>query len=263
MYVDTEDLRPPTALRSPRPDRAQLTGGALTALVTPGALILAAAIAGAAGAALGGAVDRPASEEMEVIEAEFVRLGKPLDPHQLPDREVPPKATAPDDKVVVSEDPQEPKEAPPDAGVEPPAHAEVDDVLRNLSARAHKFAEIAEERELEGSPDGIPEGTAEKATAGSMLGVFFRKGWDVPNTIGDSELRSLVAHARVRFGDDLTVEEFELERKSDNPEFDRSVLDQLRRLQRDGATVPDAPDDPADRYRGATVVARFRGKDAR
>lgn len=263
MYLDADDIRPPTALDRVRVDAAQLAGGVVAALGLPGLVVLAVFLfAVAAEAVLGAADEQPAIREMEVIEAEFVRLGKEMDPNRLPDREVPLQATAPDDRVVVSEDPQEPTRERPDAGV-PPAHAEVDDLLRNLDAKAHKFAEIAEQRELEGSPDGIRGGTAERATAGSMLGVFFRKGWEVPNVLTAADLQGLVAKARVRLGQDLTVESYELVEPSGNDLFDQSVLDQLQRLQKQNVRVPDAPEDPADRYRGATVMARFRGKDAR
>ncbi|MFW6086758.1 MAG: TonB C-terminal domain-containing protein [Myxococcota bacterium] len=263
MYVDAEDIRPPSALRAFRPDVPQLVGGLLTALLAPSVLFLSAVVFGSAAAALFGERDEEKPVEERVISAEFVRLGEPLDPNQLPNRDVPLQATAPDDEVAVSDDPQEPTEPPPDAGPPPPDHAEVDDLMQNLSEKAHKFAEIDKQRELEGSPDGLAEGTADEASEGSMLGIFFRKGWNVPNTIPDGELPGLVADARVRFGEDLTIRSFELEEKSGNPEFDQSVVDQLQRLQDDGARIPDAPDDPADRYRGATVIGRFNGKDAR
>lgn len=258
MFVDARDVRPASALHHEPADKAQLVGGALTATLVPAAVAIAAAVATAVSALIG-TPHKPPIDEVHVVEASFVRLGKPPDPHKLPNRKVPIKATAPDDKVVVSDNPQEHPKV--DAGVRPP-NAVTDDLLRNVLGSANKYAEIAQEREREGSPDGLADGTSDKASSGSMLSHFLKTGWTEPNTIPPDELAKLVATVKVRFGRDLTITDYQILKSSGNPVFDQGVLEQLHRLQQSHAVLPDSPTDPASRYVGNAVKAFFNGSDA-
>jgi hypothetical protein len=263
---DPLDVRPRSAFDRAPADPAALAGGIAAAVLVPGSIALVALIFSVATAALAAAADeRPAVQERHVVHAEFVKLGEKRDPNRLPDRQVPLKATAPDDKVVVAKDPQEPKVLP-DAGVKPPAHAEVDDLLRNLDESAHKFAELDERRKQEGDPEGIAEGTAREARAGSIyegkLYVFFRRGWTVPSTISDAERRDLTTDVDVKIGHDLSIADVRIRTESGTPLFDRSVLDHLRNLQRSNVTLPEPPLEIAHDYLDRWIGLRFRGRDA-
>jgi hypothetical protein len=266
-HIDPTDVRPLSAFDRRPVDPAALAGGVLAAVLVPGTIVAVAAIFAAATAALATVGDdAPAITERNVVHAEFVKLGEPLDPNRLPDRQVPLKTTAPDDKVVVSDSPDDPEAPPPDAGVEPPAHAEVDDLLRNLEESAHKFAELDEERKREGDPDGIREGTAKEAKAGDIyvgkLYVFFRRGWTVPSTLSDAERRELTTDVDVKIAPDLSIADFRVRTESGTPLFDQSVLDHLGNLQRSNVNLPEPPVEIEDEYLGRWIGLRFRGRDA-
>jgi hypothetical protein len=267
-YFHPADVRPPSAFDPRRPDAASLLGGLLAAVLVPGTIVAVAAAFAIASAVLAAAGDdAPPIRERHVVHAEFVKLGKPLDPNRLPNRHVPLKATAPDDKVVVSQTPEEPKAQAPEPEVKPPAHAEVDDLLRNLEASAHKFAELDQKREMEGNPDGIEEGTAREAKAGDIylgkLRNFFHRGWTVPSTLSDAERRKLTVEVDLKIAPDLRVADFRVRTESGAPLFDQSVLDHLASLQRSGATLPEPPLEVADQFLGRWIGLLFRGRDAR
>ncbi|HJL17111.1 MAG TPA: TonB C-terminal domain-containing protein [Sandaracinaceae bacterium LLY-WYZ-13_1] len=205
-------------------------------------------------------------EEEDVIEARFVRLGRDFE-DELPNREVPLLNTAPqelsevpteDTPDEVPEEVERPEEQPPDAVV--------DDQIRDLVDRAEAFSEIAEERELEGDPEGIEEGTETEATEGDIyrgrLYSFFKRGWTVPTTLDDDVVSELTAVARIQIGQNLEIVSFELQRESGNPLFDQSVLEQLTRLQAAGQHIPPPPEEVADQYVGQAIAVRFHGRQA-
>ncbi len=205
-------------------------------------------------------------EEEDVIEARFVTLG--VDFHdELPNREVPLLDTAPrqpaqtptDRTPVERAEEREDEEVPPDA-VE-------DDLLRDVLNRSRVFAEIAEEREREGSPDGIEEGTEREGTEGDIyrgrLFSFFHRGWTVPTTLPQEEREGLTTTMDVQIGDDLSLVQFSVRRGSGNALFDQSVTEQLTRLQAGGQHIPPPPEEVASQYIGTSIVVRFSGRQAR
>lgn len=203
------------------------------------------------------------ADAREVISARFVQKGRVLDPNELPNRRVPQLSTAVPDDLVVSKAPRE-RRPRPDAGPPPPNATA--DLLQRLGDRAQVFAEIAEQRELEGDPDGIEEGTETIARAGDLyagrLYSLFRRGWTVPTTIDDEEKRGLRTSVTIDIGQDMRVTGFRVVGPSGNPLFDQSVADRIQQVQESNTNLPDPPEEIAADYVGRTITLRFLGRHA-
>lgn len=243
--------------------RGEWAGGLFTVVF---AFVLPSIALTVTGAVTGAFDEPPEIIEEEVISATFVRLGREFE-NQLPNRRVPQAATAPPDSVALDR-PEETVEREEPQRERPERALERD--LDNLLERSALFAEEAEQRELEGSENGVEDGTATEATAGDeyggLLRNFFRRGWSVPTTISDEERRELSVMASVDVDESLQIVAFRLRGSSGNPDFDQSVTEQLERLRAANATIP-----PLDgrfshlrtQYVGQWFTARFRGRDAR
>ncbi len=267
MYAREE--RPPSLLRRRHVEPAVIVLGALVAV---GAHVLIPVVLLASQwliLLLGLAVpveerERP-KPPIDVMAAEFVKLGKPFDPTKLPQRKVPPIAKRKPEGVVVSPDafkqPEQTK--PPEEKKERPKESQ-DSLLDNLVDRTKDFAEDIKTEE-EGDPNGIAEGTATKAKLGDIylgkLKVFFQKGWSVPNVVQNVD--KLVAIASVRIASDGHVEAVEIQSPSGDPLFDQSVLDAITALIQANASIPEPPPELASTYYGNTLPVRFRGSEAR
>jgi TonB C terminal len=262
VHVDADDLRPPSVLRLDAFGPGMALGGALAAVGAH--LGVPAAFLGVMWLLAIGTADlkpTPPVLEEHVVEARFVRLGKKPDPTKLPQRQVPRKTTAPDKSVVVSKDMN--PEPPPEVKDKPPEEAEVDDLTR-LGDRAQAFSEIADDQEVEGDPNGLAEGTETEAQAGDlyagMLVAFFKNGWTIPTTLGDT--RGLVTVATVEITADLHVGPSEITKSSGVALFDQSVEDRINQLRAAGATVPSPPPEVAERFLGKAISVRFNGRGA-
>ena len=272
MYVDHAlDHRPRPAAGSL--GVVEALGGTLVSVLG------AAAVAGLvllpeAFAALGIApVVVPPPPVEEVIAAEFVQLGRPME--ELPNREVPQLPTNdeepvvadaaqvedPDPGVALSDDaephPTEARERRP-----PPSRTRS---LEDLLTRSEAFAEIAEAREREGEADGIEGGTrnVEGDRYAGRFQAFFRRGWSVPTTLAEGVLEGLRATVVVRIGDDLRIASWRLATPSGNAEFDASVRAQLTRLEQGGVSIPEPPLESLADYVGRDRPIRFLGRNAR
>lgn len=263
MLVQAGDEVPTTFLTGRQLDREMVLGGAAMALGAHVALPLAIALVVSLVSAVAPRDDTPQDYiDDHVVEARLVRLGKKRDPDKLPDREVPRKSTAPDDSTVVSKNMDPAKPDKPDAGVRPERPEE--DLLMRLGDRAQAFAEIAEEREREGDPNGVADGTATEAQAGDlyrgMLRDFFQRGWTIPSTLGDT--RHLTTEATVEITVDLHVGPHLIQKDSGEALFDQSVEDRFNQLRTLGTTLPEPPPEVADQFLGKKITIRFRGKSA-
>ena len=271
LYYDPVDGRPETVLApfswvSPE----TVLGGSATMIAVPTVILLFFAL-GFVADEVRDAVrgedeeDRPSIlEEDDVIEARFVQLGRDfLD--ELPNREVPLLSTAPPQPAEV------PTEATPTQRAEPIERPEVqpppdaiEDVLTRIGDRAQAFAEIAEEREREGSPEGIEEGTEREATLGDIyrgrLYSFFRRGWSIPTTLTRDEAADLTAIANVEIGQNLEIVSFSVIRSSGNALYDQSIAEQLTRLQAADQHIPPPPEEVAEQYIGRPIAVRFHGR---
>jgi len=262
MHVDAGDYRPPTLLRKSGVSPRMLFGGALITvgahLLVPGGIALVLALLSVVG--VGAEKVAPLIEERHVVAARFVRKGELPDPTKMPNRRVPRKSTAPDQSTAISknENPDKPKLQ--DAGVRPPDPEE--DLLTTLGDRAQAFAELAPERPVEGDPNGIEEGTETEAQAGDIyagqITMFFRRGWMVPTTLTEDDLRGKIVVTDIEITHDLHVGAFEITSGSGLPLLDRSVLDRLTQLRELGTTLPEPPLEVEHLYRGQRVGIRFK-----
>jgi outer membrane biosynthesis protein TonB len=260
--VRAEDLRPPSQLGRRVLDTKMAIGGVLVALgahlFVPGLIIGVIALLSAAGL---GDKSQLAIPEDHVVEARFVKLGKPLDPHKIPNRKVPIKTTAPQPGVAVSKEMDPPKVKKPDAGP-PPQHAEENPLL-HLGDRAQAFAEIAQKQAEEGDPQGTEDGTETQAKAGDLsrgqLVMFFKRGWTIPTTLGDTS--KLTVRATVEITPDRHVGDHQIARTSGEPLFDQSVEDRFNELRSLGTTLPEPPPEVRSQFQGSwTLDINFNGK---
>ncbi|MCA9608107.1 MAG: TonB C-terminal domain-containing protein [Myxococcales bacterium] len=275
LYYEPADGRPDSGLVpfewvSP----ASILGGFALTLAVPivtTLLFLVVVIAQVTGDALS---DAPAEderatelEEEDVIEARFVQLGRDFE-DELPNREVPILSTAPPQPAEVpTEDTPTERAEPRERPETPPPPDAVEDVLARIGDRAQAFAEIAERRDREGSPDGIEEGTETVATPGDVyrgrLYAFFRRGWTIPTTLSRDEASALTATANVEIGQSLEIVSFSIRSGSGNALFDQSITDQITRLQQSDQHIPPPPEEVAEQYIGQTIAVRFHGRQAR
>jgi TonB family protein len=197
-----------------------------------------------------------------VIAAEFVKLGKPLDPKKLPNRKVPPVAKRTPDGVAVSKDapevqkkPEEKKERPKDAK---------DSLLDNLVDRTKDFAEDVQYEE-EGDPNGLREGTATEAREGDLyrgqLLLFFQRPWTVPNIVQD--LAKKKATVMVEVASDGRLRSVQLAKSSGDPLYDQSAIDAVTALIQAGAVLPEPPPALRHQFYGATIAVNYDGRNAR
>jgi outer membrane biosynthesis protein TonB len=259
MMKMSRDTRPPSMLDQPAVSRDQLVGGVLVVLGAHIGLPLAIfAITSLLASTVAGR--RPQSfVEEHVVEARFVRKGIKKDPKKLPDRIVPKKSTAPDDAIVVSKNPEPPPDKPKD---EKKPDNPSEDLVKRFGDPNQDFAEILE-RELEGDPNGIEEGTETEAKAGDIylgqLVSFFKRGWTIPSTLGDTS--KLTVRADVEITADCKVGETRIVTSSGEPLFDQSVEDRFQELRSLGTTLPEPPPEIADQFLGKTIGVRFKGQE--
>jgi len=260
QHVLADDLRPPSLLGRRALDGRMALGGVFFVLLAH--VLVPAAIAAALAALTASGVGKEphAIPDNKVVEARFVKLGKPFDPTKIPNRKVPIKATAPQPGVAVSKnaDPPKPKKEQP-----PPQKAQ-EDLLARLGDRAQAFAEIDQKRqEEEGDPQGIEDGTETQARAGDVyrgqLVMFFKRGWSIPTTLGDTS--KLVTRARVQITGDLHVGEHKIVQPSGEPLFDQSVEDRFNELRSLGTTLPEPPPEVRSQFQGSWELdINFNGK---
>src|SRR4051812_30834566 len=241
MHLERRDIRPPSMLDARAFSREMMVGGAVTVAVAHIGLPFLMVLVSALLAATIGQKKPETFTEMHVVEARFVRLGKKPDPKKLPDRIVPRKSTAPDQATVVSKNEHPDKPDKPDAGVRP--EKPTPDPLTRLGDRAQAFAEIAEEREKEGDPEGSADGTETEAQVGDIylgkLVALIKRGWTIPTTIGDSS--RLKVGTTFEITNDLQVGRFEVVQSRGEPLFDQSVLDRFQQMHDQGTTLPAPP----------------------
>lgn len=262
MNVESTDWTPPLLLNTAAMSPGEWIGGitAVSTIIVPAAILIAL---GGIGALITMEDEAPVEViEEEVVSARFVQLGRDFR-DELPNRVVPQAAAAPPDSVVLSDDPRENVER---EEVERPDNALERD-LSNLVDRMDLFAEDSPPQELEGSEDGIEEGTETQAQDGDIyagqLYAFFRRGWTVPTTITEEQRRELSVEATIQVAENLQIVSVRIRGTSGNPDFDQSVVAQIERLRSNNVEVPEPPLAVRPRYVGAPFTLRFHGRNAR
>ena len=263
MYADE---RPPSLLDKRRIEPIVVALGALFAVgahvLIPTLLLASQWLLVLLGLAIPVGERERAKPPLDIIAADFVKLGKPFDPTKLPQRKVPPVVKRRPDGVVVSRDAKE-KPVEEEEKKERPKEAE-DSLLDNLVDRTKDFAEDVQTEE-EGDPDGIAEGTATTAKAGNIyagkLKLFFQRGWTVPNVVQNVEkLRTELA---VQISQEGLVEGAEISKSSGDPYFDQSAIDAVTALAQANAKVPEPPPELASEVYGQTLGVNFDGREMR
>lgn len=267
MRVEPQDWRPPAILGGRPIERTALLLGLSAMLafhIAVPALVGAVSwLFLATGVTTPEAAPPPPEEpakEIKFIEAKFVKLGKPLPERKLPNKEVPTATQAP---PAPSDTPSPfgKKVDVPDASVPTPQSA--DDLIAVLGNRADEIAKRKNAWDQEGSLDGIEEGTEKPGEGDVYAGLlynFFRRGWVVPTSITDEDLKALKCTVAVDITSDARVGDFRVVDGSGNADFDDSV--RLRVSQAEGAQLPMPDESVRDRYLGATVTLRFLGRHA-
>jgi TonB family protein len=264
--IAAEDRRPPSLLQKRPIDGATLTLGFLAALLAHVAIPLFVMGSQWLLVILGLAIpvterERP-KEMVEVVAAEFVKLGKPFDPRKLPQRKVPPVAKRKTEGVVVSADAKEQPQKKPDEKEKPREYKE--SALDNLVDRTKEFAEDVQYEE-EGDPNGIREGTATEAKAGDLyagqLFIFFRRNWAVPNNVQNPEKLKVAVTVSTR--SDGTIESVSLQKSSGDEYFDGSAIEAVQKLIEASATLPEPPPELYSKYFGTRFNLVYNGKDIR
>jgi hypothetical protein len=266
VYVEPTDTRPPSLLQRGAFSPTMWVGGlvfsAATHLVAPAAIAVVLSAFALVGAGATKATSEP--RDLHVVEARFVRLGEVFDPKKLPNRRVPRKSTAPDQKTVVSKNPRAAR-SQPDAGTRPPNATK--DLITRLGDRAQMFAEIAEKRDQEGDPKGVEWGTETEGREGDLyrgqLVAFFQRGWTVPTVLPQDVVRKLVTSVVVQVTKELRVGEFRVVKPSSEPLFDQSVTDRLDELRQSSTTIPEPPPEVASQFVGQEIRIDFNGRNAR
>jgi hypothetical protein len=265
-------FRPPPAAKPPRPRfgyRPGYEGDEIAVGIAIAIAIHAVPIALVFLKATFPTIGQPPDEPVvlrPVVAASLLKLGKPLDPSQLPDRLVPHAREAPHHDVVASrEDPL--KKHDIDAGVTPPNTKESD--LTRLIHNSSPFAEDGgKERPEQGFAEGVEGGTEtdpNKVHAGDMyaakLGQFLHDRWQYPSVISQGEANRLCVVYQINLTRFLTIWHLRAApvKKSGNDLFDDSAREMLQKLMDDKTPFPDPPPEVQDQYRGRTVNVALAG----
>ena len=255
----TRDSLPMMMLDPPAMSRGQMLGGLAAVIFAHAGLPLMIMAVTALLAGPEDATPRRYIDESHVVEAHFVRKGIKKDPDKLPDRIVPRKSTAPDNSTVVSKNMNPEKPNKQDAG--PPPENATEDLVKRFGDRVQAFAEVSD-LELEGDPDGIVGGTETEAQPGDIyrgkLVEFFRRGWTIPTTLGDTSKLTVTTTFLITNG--LKVGPSNVVKGSGEPMFDQSVEDRFEQLRTLGTTLPEPPPEVADQFLGQEITVRFRGE---
>jgi hypothetical protein len=201
-----------------------------------------------------------------VIQASLLKLGKPVDPKNLPDRFVPQAKTAPKKQVVATREDLAPVKK--DAGAPPPPNTQDSD-LTNLIAKSDPFAEDAGKPRIEeghaAGIDGGQETDPNKVKAGDMyaaqLGQFFAERNHVPTIISVGEARRLCVVFEMRVGRNMVIWHVRQDpvKSSGNPLFDDAARSMLLKLLEDKTALPQPPKELDEQYRSRTVQLAILG----
>lgn len=199
-----------------------------------------------------------------IVQANLLKLGRPVDANKLPDRFVPKKNLAPKKEKVASREDQAKEK--PDAGPPPPPDAE-DSQITQLIKNSNLYAEDAgKQAPAEGHADGTDGGTEmdrRKVRAGDrypgMLSSFFHSRWQLPSVISVGEASKLCVPVSIATTRDMKVWNVSVNGTSGNQMFDDSARSMLFQVRDSGTQLPEPPPEEAERYRQRTIPLRLCG----
>jgi hypothetical protein len=216
-------------------------------------------------------VDEQPLVSQPVIGANLLKLGKPLDPKQLPDRLVPKARTAPQHQIVASREEPPKHTDKPDAGLPPPPNTQDSDIQR-LIAKTDPFAEKnVKDRPEQGFVNGSDAGSEmdpSKVHAGeayaALLQKFFEDRWQIPTVISTGDERRLCVGLTVAIDPRMHIWFVKQapDRPSGNDLFDDSARSMLQKLADDRSGLPEPPPEIAEQFKGRRIQLRL-GKGCR
>jgi hypothetical protein len=180
------------------------------------------------------------------VVAKLLRLGKPRDPKKLPNKIVPRVATRKEEGIDYSADAND---APSRKNKK---HQGKDsDRLRSALDQTARFAAAESELEAEGSPDGVPHGTATSAQDGdpymTKIADLWNRNWSLPAIIPRDVAKTLFVLVVIRIDKNGTIQlPIKFDRKSGNAHFDNSIKAAWTKIKQ-------IPLPPTDRF--ASILA--------
>ncbi|MEM9188143.1 MAG: TonB C-terminal domain-containing protein [Myxococcota bacterium] len=246
--IAEQDARPPSMLVRRPPNPVALAGGAVTVVLVCVLTFLMAAVAIALAPTAEDLEAKAAPPEdppeMQFIETRFAKVGRQLDPRQLPNRNVRARSSAP---APLAETPSKNMNRVNRERVNRPADS-VEDLLQKIGTSADEAARVAERAQDEGDERGAAGGedvaVDEAALYRQSLRVFFRRGFSFRGEATD--LRCVTS---IQISQAGVVESYTM-RSSGNADFDQAV--RLRLDQARGSSLPPPPN--------AEVRAQFFGR---
>ncbi|HEY8074883.1 MAG TPA: TonB C-terminal domain-containing protein [Labilithrix sp.] len=197
------------------------------------------------------------------VEANLLKLGRPVNPAKLPDRFIPKKNLAPKKERVASR--EDPSKEHPDAGAPPPPDAEDSDI-KKLITNSNLTSLDAGSSPLEGHADGVDGGTEmdrSKVHPGlvypGMLRAFLHQKWVLPSVISVGEASKLCVPVSIATTRDMKIWNVSVNGTSGNQLFDDSVRSLLYQLRDSGAQLPQPPADEAERFRQRSIPLSLCG----
>lgn len=209
--------------------------------------------------------------DQKPIKASLVRLGKKREEKLLPRKEEPPPPPPAAEKPVEVKAPAPPEPAPaavkiPTKDAKEPAKPSKDkpanakEARKNLFAALDKTARAGKVEEPEGEADGDPNGDAAKAEGERYFGLLksvVQRNYDVSNTIGEAERRTLKAEVALRIGPKGELIDVKLSKPSGNDLFDDAVVGAVKKAS--PFTPP--PEHLRDALKSQGVAFVFRATD--
>lgn len=198
------------------------------------------------------------------VQANLLKLGRPVEASKLPDRFVPKKNLAPKRQAHASrEDPPKDK---PDAGPPPPPDAEDSSLTQLIKNSNLVAADAGKQAPAEGHADGTDGGTEmdrNKVRQGDrfpgMLSAFLHARWQLPSVISVGEASKLCVPISIATTRDMKVWNVSVNGTSGNQVFDDSARSLLFKVRDSGAQLPEPPPEEADRYRQRSILLRLCG----
>lgn len=199
------------------------------------------------------------------VEANLLKLGRPVEASKLPDRFIPKKNLAPKKEAHASrEDP--PKERT-DAGAPPPPDAEDSKLTQLIKNSNLVAADAGKLPPAEGHADGTDGGTEmdrNKVRQGDrfpgMLRAFLQSRWQLPSVISVGEASKLCVPVSIATTRDMKIWNVSVNGSSGNQVFDDSARAMLFRVRDSGAQLPEPPPEEAERYRQRSILLRLCGQ---